>query len=148
ETKPTLSGWFDGLARDVVVGYRSLRRTPGVTTVIVLSLAIVLGANAAIFSLTDAMYLRRLDIPNAEQLVGIDVLRDGRSWSVPYDAFRAIRTAPAVPRMVGFRFEGVAVKTPSGDEQALTLELVTGEYFDFVGIKPLVGRAIRPDDEA
>jgi predicted permease len=148
DTKPTFAGWLDGLARDVVVGYRSLRRTSGVTTVIALSLAIVLGANTAIFSLTDAMYLRRLGIPDAKQLVSVEIMRDGRSASIPYSAYRALRTAPGVPRMAGFRFEGVEVKGSADDVQRLTLELVTGEYFDFVGIRPLVGRTISLADEA
>jgi predicted permease len=147
ETRPTVSGWLDGLARDVIVGWRSLRRTLGVTTVIAVSLAIVLGANTAIFSLTDAMYLRRLDIPKAEQLTSVEAVRDGRFWSIPYSGFRSIRSAPGVPKMAGFRFEGVAITTDAGDEQRLTLELVTGEYFDLVGIKPLVGRTVSLADE-
>jgi len=147
ESTPTFSGWLDGMSRDFIVSWRSLRRTLGVTAVIVLSLAIVLGANTAIFSLTDAMYLRRLEIPNAEQLVRVDVLRDGRPSSLPYDRFRSVRSVSTVPTIAGFRFEPVIATTVSGDEQRLWMDMVTGDFFGLVGIKPLIGRSITPLDE-
>ncbi len=143
----TFGGWVDGLARDVTVAWRSLRRTPGVTSVIIASLAVALGANTAIFSLTDAMYLRRLDVPHAEQLVRVDALRDGRPWLLPYSAFRGVRSTPTVPKVAGFRFEGVVATTGSGDERRFWLDMVTGEFFDLVGIAPLVGRTITAADE-
>ena len=145
---PTFSGWLDGVVRDIVVAWRSLRRTAGVTTVVVASLAIVLGANTAIFGLTDAMYLRRLDIPDPEQLVRVDALHDGRPYSVRYSEFRNLRSVQSVPKLAGLRTEPVEVTTATGDRHRLWLELVTGEYFDLVGIKPLLGRAIDAADES
>lgn len=148
ESTGSRSRWFDGFARDVVVGWRSLRRTPGLAAVVILSLALVLGANSTIFSVTDAMYLRRLDLPSPEQLVRVDVLRDGRHTWLPYSQFEDLRTAPGLPIFAAYRFEGVEAITPAGDTQRLWLDLVTGSYFDLVGIKPLVGRTLDANDEA
>jgi len=147
ETRPTFADWLDSVVRDVVVGYRSLRRTLGVTSVIAFSLAIVLGANTAVFGLVDAMYLRRLDLPMSEHLARVDVLRDGRPSSLPYDRYRSVRSAPAVPPLAGFRFEPVIATTAAGDEQKLWIDMVTGDFFDLVGVKPLIGRSITPLDE-
>jgi predicted permease len=141
-------GWFDGLARDLVVGWRSLRRTLGLTAVVILSLALVLGANSTIFSLTNAMYLRRLDLPSPGQLVRVDVVRDGRITSLPYAQFESLRSSAGQLTFAAYRFEGVEVTTPPGDTQRLWLDLVTGSYFDLIGIRPLLGRTLDAQDEA
>ncbi len=141
-------GWIEGLVRDVVVGWRSLRRSAGATSVIVVSLALVLGANTAIFSLTDAMYLRRLDLPDPSQLVRVDALRNGGVASLSYTRFQKLRSAPGLPKVAAFRFEGVEAVTTSGDTQRFSLDLVTGDYFHLIGIAPLIGRTIDAQDEA
>ena len=64
--------WFDSTLRDVRIGWRQLRRAPGLTAAVVLSLTIGIGANAAIFSLVDAALLRPLPVsdPDSLRLVG------------------------------------------------------------------------------
>src|SRR5579864_5298925 len=62
---------LENLMQDIRYGARTLRRSPGFTAVIVLMLALGIGANTAIFTLIDAVVVRTLPVPHAEQLVGI-----------------------------------------------------------------------------
>src|ERR1700704_3690485 len=64
---------LDSFRRDVRRALRRLRQRPGFTAVVVLSLALGIGGNTAIFSLVDAVLLRPLTVPNADQLISIDV---------------------------------------------------------------------------
>src|SRR2546428_362049 len=64
-------GWIENLRQDLRYGIRVLRKNPGFTTVAVLSLALGIGANTAIFSLIDAVMLKMLPVKNPEQLVFI-----------------------------------------------------------------------------
>jgi predicted permease len=87
-------GWFlDEVARDLLYGFRTSARTPGFTAVILVTLALGVGANTAIFSLIDALMLRRLPVQHADELVLLD-LRDpatagavGESFSWGGDSF-------------------------------------------------------------
>ncbi|HEX4427410.1 MAG TPA: hypothetical protein VH079_18560, partial [Terriglobales bacterium] len=64
---------IEALARDLRRTFRSLWRNPGFTIVVVLSLALGIGANTAIFSLVDAILLRPLPVPNSDKLISVDV---------------------------------------------------------------------------
>src|SRR5881296_3176351 len=63
--------WLDDARRDVLYAVRTLRRSPGFAAVAILTLALGIGANTAIFSLMDALLLRRLPVPDAQQLVQV-----------------------------------------------------------------------------
>src|SRR5258708_12542198 len=64
-------GWIEDLMRDLRYGARTLRRRPGFTAIVVLSLALGIGANTAIFSVTDGLLLRMLPVSEPQQLVRI-----------------------------------------------------------------------------
>ena len=85
-------GGFDSLAQDIRFGLRTFRRAPTFTAVAVLTLAIGIGANAAIFSAVDALIFRPLPFPDADQLMSISLTlparpnrpaRDDVAWSYP-----------------------------------------------------------------
>src|SRR5215472_13556673 len=74
--------WLESFAQDVAYGLRSMLRTPVLTAVAVLSLALGIGANTAIFSFLDALVLRSLPVKNLEQLA---ILGDGNDYGVTDD---------------------------------------------------------------
>src|SRR6201996_4351407 len=71
--------WLEGLLQDVMYGLRAMLRSPGITIVALLSLALGIGANTAIFSLMDAVMLRSLPVKDPQQLV---LLGTGEDWGV------------------------------------------------------------------
>ncbi|HEV2246057.1 MAG TPA: permease prefix domain 1-containing protein, partial [Terriglobia bacterium] len=70
--------WLEDIIQDVRYGLRQLRRNPGFTAVAVITLAFGIGANAAIFSVIQALLLRSLPVPNPQELLQVDITVDGR----------------------------------------------------------------------
>ncbi|HEV8394245.1 MAG TPA: ABC transporter permease [Vicinamibacterales bacterium] len=133
--------WLEQLLKDVSFGLRLLRRTPLFTAAVVLSLALGIGANAAIFSLLNAVALRPLPVENPEGLWKI-----GNQY--PYAAFRALASDETVLASVaaagGLRLN---VSIDGALEPTVNGQLVSGDYFRLLGIRPVLGRAIGPDDD-
>jgi predicted permease len=140
------------LAQDLRYALRSLGRTPGFAVVVVATLALGIGANAAIFSLMDQLLLRRLPVRAPEQLVQLDgpgtysgrTMND-RTFSVPmYLDFRDDNAA----------FDGLIARAPfsaalafQGQSERVNVELVSGNTFQVLGTVPVLGRALTPDDD-
>ena len=140
------------------VAFRSLRRTPLVSAVAVLSLALGMGANAAIFSIYERVLLRPLPVPEPERLVNL--LSPGPKmgstssgtpgdvdaiWSYPL--FRDLERA-------GLPFTGLAAEVSFGANLAYggnnvsgTGAVVSGGYFETLGLRPALGRLFGPDDD-
>jgi predicted permease len=133
--------WFEQLLKDVSFGLRLLRRTPLFTAAVVLSLALGIGANTAIFSLLSAVALRPLPVDNPEGL-----------WKVgdqyPYAAFRALATDEAVLASVAAAGRvRLNVSINGAPEPTVNGQLVSGDYFRLLGIRPELGRVIGPEDD-
>ena len=137
------------LRRDVRDAIRSLARRPGFTAVALLSLAIGIGANTAIFSLVNAIVLHQTPVTNPERVVNVYLhqadfaystlsypelrdLRDGAS-----DAFAEIGSTQLIPAQVDGE-EGIGT---------LLAEVVTGNYFQMLGVNAIVGRTLLPEDD-
>jgi len=146
---------LDEALRDVRYAARSLRRSPGFTTTAVLSLAIGIGATAAIFSLVDQVLFRLLPVREPERLVLIDwhgnALSDSRgdgnimSYPICRDLMRQDRFFDGVfcrqPRTVNLA-TAVGEKT-----EAVTAEIVSGSYFPVLGVSPARGRLLDESDD-
>ena len=141
--------WLETAVRDVRYALRGLARNPGFTTAAVLSLALGIGANTAIFSMYHALLLRLLPVAHPEELVTL--YRTG-GWG------RGIASYPLYLE-IGRRsdlFSGVAgrasvekVSFRAGDgglPETAQAELVTGNYFAVLGIAPALGRLFTEDD--
>jgi predicted permease len=146
-------GWLETLLRDLRYGLRMLRRSPGFSTVAVLSLALGIGANTAIFSLLNAVMLRELPVENPGQLVLLGTGRSGGSaedfvatdlYSYPF--YREMRLKNQVFSDVSAALSLMFEKThgavgASPNLEPMNVQLVSGTYFPMLGVKPILGRA-------
>ena len=131
---------------------RQLRKSPGFTLAAILSLALGIGANTAIFTLLDQVLLRPLPVPHPEQLVrlnweGPHYAMNMRGNSLSYPAYRDFRDRNQVFSGVICRFRVPLSVTYPGRTELLDGELVSGNYFDVLGVNAAIGRVFNPQDD-
>jgi predicted permease len=140
------------MANDLRYALRLLRRDPGFTAAAVLSLALGIGANTAIFSLLNAIMLRPLPVERPEQLVEFlqtypgEPRRNGYySWSI-YEHFRDYNHVFSA--VTGTSLDNAARVRPEGasDSDTVVLENALTNYFPTLGLQPAIGRLFGPGD--
>ena len=142
---------MDMLWNDLRYALRLMRRNPGFTTVAVLSLALGIGANTAIFSLFNTVMLRTLPVSHPEQLVELLQKYPGEprgngyySWPT-YEHFRDHNHVFSA--LTGMSFDTLArVRKEGSEPETLIVENVLGNYFAVLGLKPAIGRLIGPEE--
>ncbi len=144
------------LLQDVRYGLRMLAKNPGFSGIAILTLALGIGANTAIFSLLNQILLRRLPVRNPQELV---VLKSpgpkrGHVWSdgddseiFSYPLYKGLAKNTAVFDGVIARYEFPASIASHGQTDRGSGELVTGNYFDVLGVRPALGRVLTPADD-
>lgn len=140
----------DGLGQDVGYGLRQLRRSPGFTGVALLTLALAIGANAALFSLLDAAMFKRLPVPQPERLVSVIVTMPSGGWmsNVPSPLFQELRREPrCFSSVTAFYQDRATIRWGAESDRALVL-YASGDYYATLGVRPLIGRLIGPEDDA
>jgi len=138
------------LWQDIRYGLRVMRRSPGFTSVAVLSLALGIGANTAIFSLLYTVMLHELPVAQPEQLVEFLISYPG---DPPLNTFS--RQSYEHYRDHNHVFSGIIADHPSRFRahgsgiapETVYGESVTGNFFQMLGVKPAIGRLIRPEDD-
>lgn len=138
--------------RDVRHGFRSMRRSPGFTAAAVLTLALGIGANTAIFSLIYALLLRSLPVAHPEELRFIHAqTKDGMaSGAVAYPCYAMMRDqARSLAAVAGVQpVQGaVLVSVDGGDVEKLYRERVTASYFATLRLQPAAGRFFTPEED-
>ncbi len=151
-------GWLEQLGQDIRYGLRMLAKNPGFTVVATLTLALGIGANTAIFTLIDALLLRPLPVESPNELVllghGLDrgVVGEAQrgSWELfSYAFYQHLREHNRV-------FEDVCAFQSFEDSLSIRVgnttasvagRLVSGNYFSVLGVQPLLGRVLTPDDD-
>src|SRR5579872_3414343 len=135
--------------RDLKYAARMLVKSPGFTTVAVLSLALGIGANTAIFSLINVVLLRPLPVADVQALVTISTTdqRNPGNLQVSHLNFKDLRAQNAVfTDMAAFGFNAVNYNHGS-DSEPITAQVVTGNYFSLLGARPALGRGFLPEEE-
>ncbi len=144
------------LQQDLPYAVRMLAKSPGFTMVAILTLALGIGANAAIFSLTDQVLLRLLPVQKPEELVVLHSPgpQHGRNWSDgdrgaawSYPMYKDLRDHNEVFSGLLARFATQASVSGQGQTELANAELVTGNYFEVLGVRPALGRIFNPQDE-
>jgi predicted permease len=141
---------LEQFGQDLRYAVRTLLRSPAFTIVAVLCLALGIGANTAIFTLTDAALLRMLPVADPERLVVVRSLGPGgpRVSSFSYSQFVYFREhADAVAAM--FAYARINLNLSAGNlTDAPTGLLVSDNYFSALGVQPVIGRGFAPSDGA
>jgi predicted permease len=129
------------LWQDLQFGLRMLRKSPGFTAVTVLTLALGIGANTALFSVVNGVLLNPLPYPHPEQLVRLHESKPNfATGSISYPNFRDWRdrnrtfSSLAVTRGYAFSLTGM------GDAERVRAQFVSSEFFPMLGVKPVIGR--------
>jgi putative ABC transport system permease protein len=140
------------LAQDLFYAIRSFRRTPVFTAVAVLSLALGIGANTAIFTLVDQLILRLLPVRNPEQIVIL--AGQGRHYggnngrnALAYPMYQDLRDRNSVFSAMMCRYRLNTLISAGGEAEASVGELVSGNYFPMLGVRAAVGRLFTASDD-
>jgi predicted permease len=159
---------METLFRDVRYSIRLLLRSPGFAVAAILLLALGIGANTTVFTLTDSVLLRPLPVPHPDQLQLLrwfsskDVLpdslsghvdmggegREATSTSFSYEGFEAMqRAGEKSVELVGFaELESLNLRI-EGSNQVTKAQLVSGNFFQVMGLRPARGRLLTPEDD-
>jgi putative ABC transport system permease protein len=130
-----------------------MRRSPGFAATAILTLALGIGLATAVFSVAEALLLRRLPVRDQERIVVLwGEKRDGSFANYPLDLAQArelTRRTRALDRMALFGYEGATpqVIRETDGVSRLRRALVSGEYFAVLGARPFLGRALEPSDD-
>jgi predicted permease len=149
---------METLLQNIRYAFRQLRKYPGFTAIAVLTLAVGIGANAAIFSLVDQVLLKQMPVSEPDRLVQLkfvgsdtghtDSYAGANELYFSYPMYRDLRDQNAVfsgmlamfPKQVGLQWNNSSSLVKS--------ELVSGNYFSVLGVKPAFGRLFLPEDSA
>ena len=136
--------YLEDLVRDVRYAWRALTRKPAFLATAVVSLALGIGANTVVFGIVDAVLLRPLDVPAADRIVAVN---GGGDPSHSFPNYRDIRDRNSVfEQLFAYRIAPMALQGDGPASRAWGL-LVTGNYFESLGLVPAVGRLIAEDDD-
>ena len=147
------SGVWQSILSDVRYGGRTLRKSPAFVAVAVLSIALGVGANTAIFTLVDQVLLRQLPVTRPHELVLVTVggTQYGSAWGdgneLSYPMYEDLRGHNEVFTGMFSRF-GIALSLNADDRiERVAGELVSGTYFSTLGVTAARGRVIEPSDD-
>lgn len=145
---------FEDIVRDIRHMARGLRKSPGFTIAVVLTLALGIGGNTAIFSVVDQLLLRPLPYPNGEELLAIYETFRPASGQTPIGQVRNSvspanwldwqRQSQTLQTVAAWRTVSLTL-TGVGEPARLNVQIVSAEFFPLLGVPPLLGRT--PSDE-
>jgi predicted permease len=140
---------------DLRFAFKTLKRSPGFALTAVLSLALGIGANTAIFSLLYQVVLRSQPIQNPQTLVSLEsddnnfgwTRRDNNRTVFSYPMYRELRDRNQALRGLIARSSFPATLAYHGDAIRASAEVVSGNFFDVLGVRPALGRVLSPADD-
>ena len=149
------AGWWDAFSQDLRHSLRGLRRQPGFTAVVVLTLALGIGANATMVGVLDQLLLRppaHVRAPEELLRLGVQRVYDGVERSTnafSYAVYRDVQAALGARAQVAAQtFGGDFPLGRGADAQKVRGSMVSGNYFTTLGVRPVLGRFILPEDDA
>ena len=139
-----------GIFEDLRYGLRALAKNRAVAVVAVLSLALGIGANTTIFTLVNAVLLRPLPVEDPSTLAAVSTVDSHNPGLLlfSYPNYKDYRDQNKVFSSLLLYTTVTINLTGHGDPQLLMAQLVSGNYFSALGIKPMIGRSFRPEEDA
>src|SRR5438309_4330041 len=139
---------METLAQDIRYAFRAMLKSPGFTGIAVLSLALGIGANAAIFSLVNAILFRPLPVSEPARLVEVTPTREGSEFNnFSYPIYREFRDRNEVfDALAVYRFSPMSLSR-EGNNERIWGYLVSGNYFDLLGVRPAAGRFFTQEED-
>jgi len=141
--------WLGSIGADIRYSLRALRRQPAFVAVAVLSLALAIGANSAIFSFADALLLRPLPVPDPSGVYDVtSTMPDNPFEGMSFPDYRALRGQNRTfSGLVAYRLTNLAAATSlAAPAQIRRAALVSDNFFSVLGVEPATGRAFLPDE--
>ncbi|MGH7469124.1 MAG: ADOP family duplicated permease, partial [Longimicrobiales bacterium] len=151
ERRARLANFVETVVQDIRYGLRAVRLNPVFSLGVILTLGLGLGANVAMFTVIDALMLRPLPYHEPHELVELKVFSGGQEYGIPYmswpqaTAFRERQRFLDVSFMHGRRS---MLYTGGAEPLTVTVQVVTPEFEETLGVQPLLGRGLQPDDGA
>jgi putative ABC transport system permease protein len=139
---------LESLLKDIRYGFRGIRRAPAFSLIVILTLALGIGLNTALFSIVHTVLLKPLPYPDAERLVWFgETLGRDSGFSVTWVNFKDWRDSNhTFESMAAFQFTGLTM-TGRGEPRQTRGMVVTAPYFGLVGMRPLLGRLFGAADD-
>jgi len=140
---------MESLVKDIQYGFRNLVKRPSYTAIALITLALGIGANTAIFSLISTVLLRPLPVSHPEELVEVyGTLHQGADYTIQsYLNYKDYRERNNVfSSLMSYRFAPMSVSHDNRNERVWGY-LVSGNYFDTLGIQPFLGRYFLPEED-
>ena len=141
---------METLLKDIRYGFRMLLRSPGFTAVAVISLALGIGANTAIFSIISSFLLAPLPVGEPKQLVSIFTTDAKNPGLLPVSHYNYLDFRDKTDLFTGvlaYNFAAVNLTKGAGENRQVFAQVVSGNYFDVLEVKPVQGRAFISDED-
>ena len=137
---------MDHLKQDLLYAFRRLIKAPGFTAVAVVTLALGIGANSAIFSVVNGVLLKPLPFPESGRLVGVYHTSDGQRAVMSGPNFTDIARMATTIEGISAISTGRMILTGEGDAAHLPIAEVSASLFDVLRVRPAIGRAFNADE--
>jgi predicted permease len=155
--RPARFAFISALRRDIRHGLRSLIHAPGFTAVVVVTLALGIGATAVIFSAIDAVLLRDAPVADPDRVVSVYMQYAPRATTNPaggpqvggasYLDYSDLRASGALADLATFGNTEISLDAEGGAER-VEAQIVSGNYFEVLGVRAAIGRTLTPADDA
>jgi putative ABC transport system permease protein len=151
DSQPHATQWLAGTTRDVRYGFRTLRREPGYTTLVITLMALGIAATTTLVSVTSGVLLKPLPWPEPERLVRLEERREGRSgripWTISNGTYLAWRESPSstIEELGGWMWVQSTFRG-AGDPERIWIARITPSAFSVVKARPAMGRLFNEHD--
>lgn len=141
--KVTMGGWMMDGMRQLAQVLRSLRRSPGFSTLAALTLALGIGANALIFAVADHALLRALPYPESDELVSVL-----EGWGISLGGLEILERDLTTVSAIGAALDatGMTLELEGTPARRVSVALATPSYLEAIGVAPILGRPFRPEE--